>query len=122
MPKESTPLEPDVILRVERTANYKTICLFACDRDTRISWKAVGLLTYLLSRPDGWKFFASELEKRHTDGKNSVSSGLIELEATGYLRREVIRGERGRFQTKKWHVSEKPLTPQGWDQLWFRNG
>lgn len=55
--------------------------------DGRLSFKARGILAFLLSRPPGWKTSAERLAKSGIDGERAVKSGLKELEATGYLKR-----------------------------------
>lgn len=55
--------------------------------DGRLSFKARGILAFLLSRPPGWKTSAERLAKSGIDGERAVKSGLKELEAHGYLKR-----------------------------------
>lgn len=55
--------------------------------DGRLSFKARGILAFLLSRPPGWKTSAERLARSGTDGERAVKSGLKELEALGYLKR-----------------------------------
>jgi hypothetical protein len=55
--------------------------------DGRLSFKARGILAFLLSRPPGWKTSAEKLAKSGIDGERAVKSGLKELEAHGYLQR-----------------------------------
>jgi len=55
------------------------------DDDARLSWKSVGILTYLLTRPDGWLIYRGDLVNRHADGRDSVKAGLKELREAGYL-------------------------------------
>ncbi|NKQ22767.1 helix-turn-helix domain-containing protein, partial [Brevibacillus laterosporus] len=55
--------------------------------DDRLSWKAKGLLVYLLSKPDDWTIMIIDLIKHAKDGRDSVYSGLKELEHAGYLSR-----------------------------------
>lgn len=114
--KNPKSLKLDIVLRVERSSHYKTIGTYGVEIDDRLSWKAVGILVYLISRPDRWKFFVSDLEARHMDGKTSVSAGVKELEDAGYLIRRTIR-LGGCFHSKKWYVSEKPLSPEEWEQI-----
>lgn len=96
----------DSILRVNRSRNLDAP-LYALKDDDRLSWKAVGLLTYLVTRPDGWKFFKADLISRHDDGKTSVESGLEELREAGYLSMDQERGEDGTFRTR-WKVTDTP--------------
>lgn len=101
-----------IVLRIKRNRNYKTISLVGV-HDPRLSWKATGLLTYLISRPDGWTLNLSDLRNRKVDGRDAVRSGLAELEAVGYLRIERIREDDGRFTGWLWTVSEAPMQDGG---------
>lgn len=78
--------------------------------DAKLSWKAKGVLSYLLGKPQGWKIWRNDLIHRSTDGRDSVDSALRELETAGYLRREQ-RQERnnGQFGSVVWHVSDRPM-------------
>lgn len=53
--------------------------------DKRLSWKARGILAFLLSRPKTWQTYMSEVVKHSTDGKDSLYSGIKELEKYGYI-------------------------------------
>lgn len=65
--------------------------------DSNLSAKAKGIFVYFLSRPDGWKFYASEIVKHFTDGKDSIRSGIKELCDKGYLRVFRFKNEQGQF-------------------------
>lgn len=65
--------------------------------DSNLSAKAKGIFVYFLSRPDGWKFYASEIVKHFTDGKDSIRSGIMELCDKGYLRVFRVKNEQGQF-------------------------
>lgn len=56
--------------------------------DKNISWKAKGLLLYMLSRPTGWKYKSLEIAKNSTDGRDSVRNGLKELVENRYISRQ----------------------------------
>lgn len=71
-------------------------------RDTRLSWKARGLLAYLLSMPDNWQTRTEHLVNQSPDGEAAVRSGLRELEAAGYLDRSRMQREGGRFE---WEIT-----------------
>ncbi|MFB3194866.1 conserved phage C-terminal domain-containing protein [Staphylococcus pseudintermedius] len=76
--------------------------------DSNISWKAKGILLYLLSRPDNWQIYETELKKHATDGRDSLRTGIKELEEAGYIHRTRIRDERGCFKECEYHVFELP--------------
>lgn len=82
--------------------------------DSSLSWKARGLLAYLLSRPDNWNVIVSHLVKQGTDGKASVMAGLKELEDAGYIRRTARPPVKGRYDGLDSEVFETPYkTPDG---------
>lgn len=68
-------------------------------RDTRLSYKARGLLLSLLSRPDDWRVGGARQLARGDgpDGETAILAALSELERVGYLVRERIRNPNGTF-------------------------
>lgn len=78
--------------------------------DTRLSWKARGILSYLLGKPDTWKVVMEHLKKEAPDGARSLRSGLLELQFFGYLEKFVEK-DKGRFKQfgyNIYEVSQKP--------------
>lgn len=73
-----------IFVRVEHTKNYTCISN-KCLQDTRLSLKARGLLVQLLSLPENWILYKSEIEKYNKDHKHAVNSAITELESLGYL-------------------------------------
>lgn len=90
--------------------------------DPNLSWQAKGILAYLLSKPDDWTVVIADLEKRATNGRDSVKSIMKELERKGYIERRRIRDpETGRFSHMETIVYELPqehlLNPQAENPL-----
>jgi hypothetical protein len=77
--------------------------------DARLSWKARGILAYLLSKPDDWQVVLQDLVNMGTDGIDKVRGGLQELKRLGYARLEILRDESGRAQGKRWVIFELPV-------------
>lgn len=77
--------------------------------DSGLSWKAKGLLAYLLSKPDDWQVYERDVIAHARDSRDSVRAGLKELEAAGYIQRAQARNESGRFAEKEYRVFERPL-------------
>ena len=77
--------------------------------DTNLSWKAKGLFVYLWSQSDEWNFYETEVSKHSTDGIVSLKNGLKELEDQGYLKRQRVRDEQGKFKENEWILSESPM-------------
>jgi len=65
--------------------------------DENLSWKAKGVLSYLLSLPTDWKIYTEEIAKHSTDGIDSLNSAIRELINLGYIERVQLKGEKGRF-------------------------
>lgn len=102
----------DSVLRRVSLDRWKTIPLDFVDQDETLSWKAVGILTYMLTRPDGWAFYRADLVNRHTDGRDAVKSGLMELRSQGYLRTKPFPS--GGWQ---WFVSDRPRSEEEWEAI-----
>ena len=67
-------------------------------QDSSLSWKAKGLLIYLLSLPKDWNIRISELANHATDGYDSTKRAMDELLASGYIQRGLrVRKEDGRL-------------------------
>lgn len=93
-------------LRVLRRSNF-TMVDNASVNDPNISFKAKGLLLWLLSKPDGWRFTSAAIAEVGPDGRESVQSGLRELTKAGYYRTERRQMPDGTFRTGS-AVSEVP--------------
>lgn len=77
--------------------------------DSSLSFKALGILVYLLSKPDSWHANIEELTASHNDGINSVRSGVDELVNAGYIKRErVVDKKTKRVTSWQWIVVENP--------------
>jgi hypothetical protein len=73
-----------------------------------LSWKAKGILAYLLSRPDDWVIRFRDLVNRSTDGGHMVRAAMKELKAAGHLKVTTER-EGGRIVRWVYQVYEIPL-------------
>ncbi|WP_241966061.1 helix-turn-helix domain-containing protein [Staphylococcus kloosii] len=74
--------------------------------DDNISWKAKGILLYLLSRPDDWQIYETELINHTSDGRDSLRTGIKELEKVGYIKRERKRDKNGQLREYEYMVYE----------------
>ncbi len=86
------------IIRRPRAAHFTTLSNDLIE-DSRLSFKARGLLVYLLSRPDDWQTDAHRISRIGPDGRSAILAGLKELEVAGYLKRTRAQDERGRWST-----------------------
>jgi DnaD/phage-associated family protein len=74
-----------------------------------MSWKAKGLLGYLLSRPDDWTVRLGDLVKRSTDKMHATRQALRELVMVGHMRQVEYRHENGKYAGTVYEVHELPL-------------
>lgn len=82
--------------------------------DERLSFKARGLLIYMLSKPDDWQFYTDELAKRSSkDGVSAIKSALNEIENAGYLTRKQGHKKNGQFTSQDWLLTDvSMISPQ----------
>lgn len=82
-----------------------------CLRDEKLSWKAKGLHSYLLSLPDDWQIYIEDLKKRSKDGRDSTTSAVNELMKQGYIKRTHTKDEKtGKFKGGyDYEVYEMPI-------------
>ena len=66
-------------------------------KDRSISLKAKGLLSLILSLPDGWVYTIKGLATLNSDGLDSTRAALKNLEDHGYVVRRQLYDKRGRF-------------------------
>lgn len=79
--------------------------------DKRLSWGARGLLEYMLSKPDDWKFYMSELIcHSDKDGRDKTYGYMDELKKYGYVTRKQKRNNNGKFGNQDLIVNDSPLT------------
>ena len=95
------------VIRVNKTANYTVLSNYHF-KEKKMSLKAKGLLSLMLSLPDDWNYSVSGLVTLSKDGKDSVMSALAELEDFGYLIRHRTQDTKGRFSGIAYDIYEKP--------------
>jgi hypothetical protein len=87
---------------------YAQISKFALG-DPGLTWKAKGILAYLLTLTDNWVMRPKEIQRHAKDGRDSIYSGLTELIEAGYLVREQKRNNSGVFRQITYILHEFPL-------------
>jgi len=93
-------------IRVARRARYTSIDRRTI-RDTRLSFRARGVLLWLLDRPDESTTDSDLIAEHGAEGRDAIRTALRELRDHGYMTRRKVRGERGRWVTESW-VFERP--------------
>ena len=78
-----------------------------------LSYKALGILTYILSKPDDWQVYMSDLVRENVDGEKSVRNGLNELIEKRYVQRyRVYNKDTGKVHHWETLVSEIPFSEE----------
>jgi len=96
------------IVRIKKNKNFVVMDKTALN-DKRLSWKAKGIIAFMLSKPDDWTFYLDEISSNATDGMSSFRSGFNELKKLGYIKRIRTQDKNGKF-TWETQVFEIPLT------------
>lgn len=91
-----------------RPEEHYTIVSNAWARDERLSLKARGLLTLILSHRVGWNITIESLAKTNPEGKAAIRTAVNELEDNGYLRREHVRDDGGSFVGYDYALTDPP--------------
>lgn len=94
------------VIRVEHNANYTTMSNYHL-RDNRLSLRAMGLMSKMLSLPDDWDYTVAGLASLCKEGRDAVRKALQELEDAGYLIREQGRS-KGNFTANNYTLYERP--------------
>lgn len=97
------------VVRVHKNANF-TIMSNHHFKEKKMSLKAKGLLSLMLSLPEDWNYSISGLVTLSKDGKDSVMSALGELETFGYLERTRMINSKGQFSGIEYNIYEEPQT------------
>jgi len=97
-----------MIVREERTENFTVMGNYHL-KDKRLSLKAKGLLSILLSLPEDWVFNMRGLATLSRDGIESTRSAMNELESYGYVVRMRKRTDTGTFAEADYTVYERPM-------------
>lgn len=89
--------------------------------DDSISWKAKGIISYLLSKPDGWKVRVADIVKhgpkdekgqaKRGNGEEAIYEALRELRSVGYAKL-VVERVKGVIVGKSWEIFEQKQQPK----------
>ena len=99
------------VFRIERTRDY-TVMSNHHLRNGKLSLKAKGLLSMMLSLPEDWNYTTRGLAAICKEGVDSVCATVRELEAAGYIIRRRIRDKNGQMRGMEYTVLEQPQPPE----------
>ena len=96
------------VCRVERTGDYTTMSNHHL-RNEKLSLKAKGLLSLMLSLPETWDYTVKGLAHISLEGIDGITGTIKELEKAGYVERHRIRDSAGRLRTTEYIIREIPI-------------
>jgi hypothetical protein len=99
------------VFRAEKVSDYAVIAKHHL-KNRALSYKAKGLMTFMLCVPDDWDYSMAGLAVLASDGIDGVRSGIKELEKHGYLTRRRIRDSGGKLGDIEYTIHEIPQPPR----------
>ena len=100
------------VFRVERTGDYTVMSNYHL-RDRRLSLKAKGLLSQMLSLPEDWDYTLSGLSHINRESRDAIRTAVVELESAGYVIRRQTTGVGGRCGGNEYTIYERPKPVPG---------
>ena len=85
------------VFKIEKNDNYTVMSNYHL-RDKNLSYKAKGLLSFMLSLPEDWDYSLAGLCKISKEGRDGIRFILKELQEHHYLEIEKVRGDKGYFE------------------------
>jgi hypothetical protein len=97
------------IIRVNHTANF-TVISNDLINDSRLDYRDVGLLVYLLSKPDSWEVSVAHLQKIKKSSRDAVYASLKSIIAAGYATKKPNPHGGYDYQVFECPLTDIPLT------------
>ena len=87
-------------------------------RNQQLTYRARGILTFLLSQPDHWRTNTDRLAYPNTEGRDAIRSAMNELQLAGYV--VLVKRQRANGQwLSEWLVYDEPAQNRSVDDLWI---
>ena len=102
-----SPLDSDGKLRLFTMVSNQVV------QNTNISFKAKGLLTYLLSFPDSWELSPYQIQKTFTLSEKVTENLIKELISAGYIEKSL----NNKTKKNQYIVHEMPINSINCDEL-----
>ena len=95
------------VFRVVKNKNYTVMSNYHL-RDMRLSLKAKGLLSMILSLPENWDYSVHGLSYICKEGADAIRQAIWELERAGYIFRSRVRNKKGQLKNAEYVIYEEP--------------
>lgn len=77
--------------------------------DNNLSLKAKGLIAFMLSKPDKWKFSIEAIATQCKEGVSVVKAAVKELQQNKYLKICPVKNKKGVIQRWEYYLSHYPV-------------
>jgi hypothetical protein len=95
------------VFRVEKTQNY-TVMSNHHLRNQKLTLKAKGLLSQMLSLSEEWDYTLAGLAAINRESVDAIRTAVRELERAGYIERRQGRDARGKMAATEYVIYEQP--------------
>lgn len=99
------------VFKIDKTKDFTVMSNYHL-RDRNLTYKAKGLLSFMLSLPDDWDYSMNGLVAVSKENIKAIRSALKELEENHYLIRNRIQEKNGEFNYE-YQIYEKPYDHLG---------
>lgn len=96
------------IIRSSRPTSDFTVMRNQVINDRNLSFEALGLLNYLLSKPDDWIVRFNDISARGGCGAEKTRRIIKECMDAGYMKIDNVRGESGKMLGTTYSVYDQP--------------
>lgn len=97
------------VFRIDKNDNYTVMSNYHL-RDRRLTYKAKGLLSFMLSLPDDWDYSINGLVSISKEIIKAIRNILKELQYNSYLAINKVQNDKGQFEYE-YLIYEKPDIP-----------
>lgn len=100
--------EEKKIIKIEKNRSFSIISN-ECLRNKNISARAKGIYAYIMTLPEDWKLYKSELYNHFTEGRDALNTAFKELEDCGYIFKKQTKKEDGTFLSYEYTIYENAI-------------
>lgn len=108
------------VFKIEKQKNYTVMSNYHL-QDKNLSYKAKGLLSFMLSLPEDWDYSLKGLVSVSKENIKAIRTILNELKETGYLEIIQTRGENGYYKYE-YIIREIPVKEMDKDNPYTQKG
>jgi len=98
---------------IRHHSTYYGVIPSSTANDENLTAEALGVLSYLLSKPQTWEVRIGDVRKRFGIGNDKMRRIMRELVDAGYARLIERRGENGRLAGTFYEISDRPIFQPG---------